>query len=133
MHVARILTAVLCWNNPLKIDVEVILLSTVSRPVCHSVGHSSEARHQTFITVRHLPISCCEAPSLTRRRICNLLMELLLGLVSAVTVRSKSHRTRVSVGTLPTWRAMSPYLYPPETECPILSHLTMPWPTVEVF
>jgi hypothetical protein len=32
-------------------------------------------------------------PSLTRARVCNLLVQLLLRLVSAVTVRSKSRRT----------------------------------------
>jgi hypothetical protein len=40
-----------------------------------------------FFTVGHLRASCCRAPSLTRGRVCNLLVQF------AVTLRSKSRRT----------------------------------------
>jgi hypothetical protein len=45
------------------------------------------------IVLRYLRFSSCVAPSLTRGRVCNLLVQLLLGLASAVTLGSKSHRT----------------------------------------
>jgi hypothetical protein len=52
-----------------------------------------------------------------RGRVCNLLVQLLLGLAKAVTLWSNSRRTYghivLSSKTPPTWRARSPYLYPP--------------------
>jgi hypothetical protein len=36
---------------------------------------------------------CCSAPSLTRRWICNLLVQFFLGLARAATLGSGSHRT----------------------------------------
>jgi hypothetical protein len=39
-------------------------------------------------------VSWCEASSLTRRWVCNLLVQLFRGLARAVTLRSKSCRTR---------------------------------------
>jgi hypothetical protein len=44
--------------------------------------------------VRHLRLSSCETPSLTRGRVCNLSAQLLLDLASAVTLRRKSRRTQ---------------------------------------
>jgi hypothetical protein len=45
-------------------------------------------------TTRFLLLSsCCEAPSLTRGWVCNLLVQLLLGLARAITLGSKSRRT----------------------------------------
>jgi hypothetical protein len=43
---------------------------------------------------RRLRFSSCGAPSLTKRLICKLSIQLLLGLASAVALRSKSRRTR---------------------------------------
>jgi hypothetical protein len=68
-----------------------------------------------------LRISWCEAPSLTRGYVCNLLVQLLLGLVRAVTLGSEFHRTHDHIPSHlrpPTWRARSPYLYPPGTGWP---------------
>jgi hypothetical protein len=50
--------------------------------------------------------------SLVRGWFCRL--QLLLALASAVTVRSESHYC-LRFETPPTWRATSPYLYPPGT------------------
>jgi hypothetical protein len=46
-----------------------------------------------LFSVWRLRVSWCVAPSLTRGRVCNLLVQLLLGLARAVTVGSKSRRT----------------------------------------
>jgi hypothetical protein len=43
---------------------------------------------------RHLRFSSCRAPCLTRGGFCNISVQLLLGLASAVTLRSKYRRTR---------------------------------------
>jgi hypothetical protein len=106
------------------VEGEVNLRPTVGRPVCLGVGPPSGAHDQIFITVRHLRSSCWGAPSLTRGRVCNLLLQF------AVTLQSKSRRTHdillshlrsyftVSYETPPTWRARSLYLYPPGTKCP---------------
>jgi hypothetical protein len=42
---------------------------------------------------RHLRVSSCGAPSLTRGRVSNLPIQLLRGLSSAETLRCKSRRT----------------------------------------
>jgi hypothetical protein len=46
-----------------------------------------------FFYLWWLQVSCCEAPSLTRVWVCNLLVQLLLSLTRAVTHGSKSRRT----------------------------------------
>jgi hypothetical protein len=43
--------------------------------------------------LRQLRVSWCVAPPLTRGWVCNLLVQLLLGIARAVTHRSKSRRT----------------------------------------
>jgi hypothetical protein len=67
---------------------EVNLRPTVSRPVSLGVGL------QDFFSVWQLWVSWCEAPSLTRGWVCNLLVQLLLGLARVVTLRSKSRRAQ---------------------------------------
>jgi hypothetical protein len=80
-----------------KVKVKIILRPTVSRPVCPGVRRPSGTRDQFFflldIFFRHLWDRYFVAPSLTRGLICNLLIQLLLGLARAVTLRSKSRRT----------------------------------------
>jgi hypothetical protein len=80
------------------------------------------------------------APSLTRGRVCNLL--LLLVLARAVPRNSRPYFIVPILETPPTWRTRSPYLYPPGTGwpsytpghwVPFPSPLTTRGATVEVF
>jgi hypothetical protein len=64
-----------------------MLLPTARCSVCFGVGTPSGAHDKICFTVRHLRSSCCEVPSLTRGRVCSLLVQF------AVTLESKSHRT----------------------------------------
>jgi hypothetical protein len=80
-----------------EVEDEVNLRLTVSRPVCPGVRRSSGTcdpfffRHE--ISCRQLRFCYFIAPSLTGGRVCNLLVQLLLGLARAVTLEPKSHRT----------------------------------------
>jgi hypothetical protein len=75
-----------CYPPISTTDFKFMLRPTVSRPVPFGVVVTSGAYNQIFITVRHLRSSCCGAPSLTRGRICNLLVQF------AVILGSKSRR-----------------------------------------
>jgi hypothetical protein len=87
------------------------------------------------------------APSLTRGRVCNLLVQLLLGLARAVTLGSKSHRTHGHI-LLSHLRLHQPggpgsHIYipqeqggpviPPGTGFPFCHVLRLAGSTVEVF
>jgi hypothetical protein len=98
----------------------VILRPTVNRPVRLGVGHSSRNRNQFFY--RQLWVYFL-APSLTRGWVCNLLF--LLVLASAVPRDSRPYYTVPILETPPTWRARSPYLYPPGTGWP--SYTSQHW------
>jgi hypothetical protein len=96
--------------------VDVKLLPMVSRL-------PSESHDQIFILYVTMWVYLCGTPSLTRGWVCTLLVQSLLGLARAVTLGSKSRRTHdhiitVSFETSQTWRARSPYLYPPGTGWP---------------
>jgi hypothetical protein len=56
-------------------------------------GSHLEPITRFLFSVWRLRVSWCVAPSLTRGRVCNLLVQLLLGLARAVTLGSKSRRT----------------------------------------
>jgi hypothetical protein len=75
-------------TRQLEVEVEVILRPTVSRPVSLGVRSPSGTRENFFflleILFRKLRVCYFVAPSLTRGRVCNLL--LLMVLVSAVTL-----------------------------------------------
>jgi hypothetical protein len=105
--------------EPLSELVEVKLRPTVSRPVRLSVRHPSGTHDQFFflldIFFRQLGVSFAELP-LTRRRVCNLL--LLLVLASAVPRDSIPNYIVPILETPPTWRARSLHLYLPGTEWP---------------
>jgi hypothetical protein len=80
-----------------EVEVEVNLRPTLSRPVCLGVRRQSGTCDQFFflleISFRQLRVCYFVAPSLTRGRVCNLLVQLLLGLARAVTLGPKSSRT----------------------------------------
>jgi hypothetical protein len=75
--------------------VELNLRPMVNRPVHFGVGPPFGAHDQILRSlVWHVLASSCRAPSLTRGRVCNLHIQLLLGIASAATLDSKSRRTR---------------------------------------
>jgi hypothetical protein len=86
------------FHSSFEVEVEVNLQPTVSRPVCAGVRRPSGTRDQFFlleISIRQLRFCYFVAPSLTRRRVCNLLVQLLLGLARAVLGRSPAELTAI--------------------------------------
>jgi hypothetical protein len=81
----------LFWG--LHVEVEVILRPKVSRQVCLGIGHPPAAHDQILITVGRLQFPSRGSPSLTRGRVCNLIVLVLLCLTSFVTLGSKSRRS----------------------------------------
>jgi hypothetical protein len=83
-------------NHWIPFKVKVKLRPTVSRTVRLGARHTSGTRDQFFflfeIFFRQLRVCYFEAPSLTRGRVCNLL--LLLVLDSSVPLRSESSETQ---------------------------------------
>jgi hypothetical protein len=73
-------------------EVEVNLRPTVSPGVRRPSGTREQFFFLLEISFRQLRVCYFEAPSLTRGRVCNLLLQLLLGPARAVTLGSKSRR-----------------------------------------
>jgi hypothetical protein len=63
------------------------------RPIVSQPVYLGASLYVQMISVWQLWVSWCGAPSLTRGWVCNLLVQLLLGLARAVTLWSKSRRT----------------------------------------
>jgi hypothetical protein len=78
-------------------EAEVKLRPTVNPSVCLGVGFSTGTHNQIVfffcLTIAGFLMSGSPSSSLTRRWICNLLLQLILGLARAVTLRSNSCRT----------------------------------------
>jgi hypothetical protein len=89
--------------------LEVKLRPTVSRPIRLGVRHPSGTLDQIFF--RHFRLCYFVASSLTRGRVCNLL--LLLVLASTVPWASRPYFIVPILEAPPTWRARSLYLYSP--------------------
>jgi hypothetical protein len=62
------------------LEVEAVSRPTVSLPVCLGIGKPPGTHHQSLITVGYLRFSSRGVPTLTRGLVCNLLVQLLLGL-----------------------------------------------------
>jgi hypothetical protein len=97
-----------------------MLRLTVSRPVFPGVMSPSGIQDQIFVTVRHLWVCWCRAPSLTRGWVCPL--QLLLALSIVVILGSECYETHDHISLsqirLSTNLAGSPYLYSPGTGWP---------------
>jgi hypothetical protein len=72
-------------------QIKFMLRLTVSPPVSVCVKPPSGAQDQIFVTVRQLRVCRCLSFSLTRGRVSSL--QFLLGLASAIILRSESHGT----------------------------------------
>jgi hypothetical protein len=64
---------------------------SVSQSVLESGSHL-ESMTKFLFSVRQLPVFLCGASTLTRERVCNILIHLLLGLARAATVGFKPYR-----------------------------------------
>jgi hypothetical protein len=131
--------------------VEVNLRPIASRPVCPGVRRPSVTRDQFFflleISFRQLRLCYFVAPSLTRGRVCNLIVQLLLGLARTVTLGSKSLRAHghilLSHLRLPQPGGPGSRIYilqehggpviPPDTGFPFCRLLRLAWTTVVIF
>jgi hypothetical protein len=105
-----------------EVEVEVELnydQQSVSQSVMVSGTHLGPATNFSFsfkFSLDSWRVCYFAVASLTRRRVCNLL--LLLVLASAVPQDSRSYFIVPVLETPPTWRARSPYLYFPGTGRP---------------
>jgi hypothetical protein len=122
---------------PTWLKVEDTLRLIVSQSVCLGIEYPCGTCDQILLPVGMLLSeilqSCiCEAPSLTRGRVCNLQCNHSMVQIA----QNPQPYFTVSSETPPTWRARFPYLYPPGTGwpsytpghwVPFMSSLTIPF------
>jgi hypothetical protein len=152
LYLPSLVSPTICNSSCLAMycNTKVILRPLVSRPVCLGVRHPSGTRDQfvpfLFLYCK-LRASWCGMPSLTRRWIFNLLVQLFLGLARTVSLGSKSRRTYghilLSHLRLPQPGGPGPCIYipqeqggrviPPSTGFPLCRLLRLAGTTVEVF
>jgi hypothetical protein len=108
--------------NKRKINKK-LLHRQYSRPVGQSVLVSEshlEPMTRFLFSVRRLRVSWCGAPFLTRWWVCNLLIQLLLGLARAVTSGPKSRTTHDHILLfhlkLPQLGGPGPHIYIPQEQ-----------------
>jgi hypothetical protein len=128
-----------------KVKVKVMLRPTVCRPLCLGVKTHLRPKTKFLLLSDICGFVHVGPPSLARGRVCRL--QLLLDYDEAVIFCSKSRRTHEhillsQIRDPPTWRVMSPYLYPsgagwpsyiPGHRVPFSSPPTTRGATVEVF
>jgi hypothetical protein len=113
----------LLWLAGGILEVEVYLWPTNSQSVSQSVlvsGSQLEPMTRFLFSVWRLQVSWNGAPSLMKGWVCNLLLQLLLGLARAVTLGSKSHRTHdeilLSHLRLPQLQGPGSHIYIPQEQ-----------------
>jgi hypothetical protein len=117
------------WGNSRcllwELELEFVVRPTVSRPVSLGIGPPFGTLDQilscsSFVCQLHR--SAFNASSLTRERVCHLLLNCFWVLPEQSHLsRSPTELTAISdclVWDAPTWRARFPYLYPPGTWWP---------------
>jgi hypothetical protein len=118
-----------CWLRlrlfRLELELQFFLRPTVSRPVSLGIGPLFGTLDQILSCssfVGQLRCSAFNASSLTRERVCNLLLNCFWALPEQSHFSRSPTELRpnltVSSETPPTWRARFPYLYSPGTGWP---------------
>jgi hypothetical protein len=77
---------------------------------------SSGVQDQIFFSVLQLRVSCCGAPFLTIGMVCNLLIQLLLGLARAIQVPQNSDHILLSHLRLSQSGGPGPRIYIPQEQ-----------------
>jgi hypothetical protein len=116
----------LLYTMKTEVKVNVNLRPTVSRSVRLGFRHPSGTRDKIFflfeIIFGQLRVCYFVASSLTRGRVCNLLLLLALAIAEPLGSESPQDSRPYFIvpilETPPTWRARFPYLYPPVTGWP---------------
>jgi hypothetical protein len=108
---------------PHSLELEFFLRPTVSRPVRLGIGPPFGILDQSLFRssfVGHLHCSAFNASSLTRKRVCNLLVNCFWALPEQSHLSPQNSRPYLTVSfeTTPTWRARFPYLFPSGTGWP---------------
>jgi hypothetical protein len=113
-------------NEFVKLKLRLIYDWQVGRPVCLGVSAHFGPVTNFYFSLKFPSDSCMffyfVSPSLMRGQVCNLLYNCFWALPEQLLLGRSPENSRpyftVSSKTPPTWRARSPYLYPPRTGWP---------------